>query len=239
MRYLILIPFLVACQMSKSGTLQKVYEIKQDGILFEKRYTDKNNTTRIVTYDIETKQPNDSITLNYDEKGNLIAVKAYVFVEGKYEVDELLKVGDYYFQAYSKDSFCNSLLPIKYRFLIENIVSCICNIQQSVLPNGGMVSSLAKTIKNKEVIEISYSEINAKFISPYDIFQLYFYNQLLISFSLQIKDGHLIKETYSFSEGTFIREFFYDETGQLKKSVADVKYKNEVGEKITRTYELE
>jgi len=238
MRYLILILFLVACQMSKSGTLQKVYEIKQDGILFEKRYTDKNNTTRIVNYDIETKQPIDSITLNYDKKGNLIAVKVYDFAEGKY-VDELLWRSDYYFQAYSKDSLCNSLLPIKYRFLIENIVSCICNIQQSLLPNGVRVSSLAKTIKNKEVIEISYSEINAKFKLPYNIFQLYFYNQLLISFSLQIKDGHLIKETYSFSEGTFIRELFYDETGQLKKLVEECRYNNEVGEKITRTYEFE
>ncbi|MFH1005170.1 MAG: hypothetical protein V1781_06720 [Bacteroidota bacterium] len=239
MRYLILIPFLLACQMSSLNTLQKVYVIKQDGNLLEKRYVDNNNTTRIVTYDIETKQPNDSIVLGYDEKGNLVSAKAYSFVERKYEANELLTVGDYYLQAYGIDSSCDNLLPMKYRFLMEDVVSNVCGIQQSVLPNGGIVSSLAKTTKNKEIIEISCSDINAKFNLPYDIFQLYFYNQSLISFNLQIKDGHLMKETYYFSDGIFVREFFYDETSELKKSVADVRYKNEVSKKITKTYEIE
>ena len=122
---------------------------------------------------------------------------------------------------------------------MEEIISKICSIQNSVLPNGIEVSSLTKTKQNKEIIEISCSEINARLNQPFDIFQLYFYNQPLISFDLQIKNGYLIKETYSFSEGTFIREFFYDEVGELKKSVADIKYKNEVGKKITKLYEME
>lgn len=239
MRYLLLIFSLLSCQMSNLNTLQKVYVIKQDGSLLEKRYVDNNNTTRIVTYDLETKQPNDSITLGYDKEGNLLSAKTYNFVEGKYEADELLTVGDYYLQAYSKDSFCHNLLPIKHRFLMEEIISNVCGILKSVLPNGGEVSSLAKTKQNKEVIEISYSEINATFNNPYDIFQLYFYNEPLINFALQIKNGYLVQESYFFSNGTFIRDFFYDETGELKKSVADIKYKNEVGKKITRTYEIE
>ncbi len=169
----------------------------------------------------------------------MFSVKTYNFVEGKYEADELLTVGDYYLQAYCKDSFCIKLQPIKHRFLMEEIISNICSIQNSVLPNGCVVSSLTKTKQNKEVIEISCSEINATFNNPHDIFQLYFYNQLLINFNLQIKNGYLIKETYSFSDGTFMREFFYDETGELKKSVANIKYKNEVVKKITKSYEIE
>jgi hypothetical protein len=239
MRYLLLIFPLFSCQMSNTDTLQKVYVIKQDAKLLEKRYADNNITTRVVTYDLETKQPNDSITLGYDEKGKLLSAKTYNYIEGKYEADELLTVGDYYLQAYSKDNSCNNLLPIKHRFLMEEIISNVCSIQNSVLPNGGKVSSLTKAKQNKEVMEISCSEINSTFNNPYDIFQLYFYNQPLMNFALQIKNGYLIKETYSFSNGTFIRDFFYNETGELKKSVADVKYKNEVSKKITKTYEIE
>ena len=239
MRYLLLILPLLSCQMSNLNTLQKVYLIKQDGSLLEKRYVDNNNTTRIVTYDLETKQTNDSIMLGYDEKDNLISAKTYNFIEGKYEADELLNVNDYYLQAYSKASSCNNLLPIKHHFLMEEIISNVCGIEKSVLPNGDEVSSLAKTKQNKEVIEISFSEINATFNNSCDIFQLYFYNQPLINFDLKIKNGYLIKETYSFSNGTFIRDFFFDESGELKKSVADIKYKNEVDKKITKTYEIE
>ncbi len=247
MRYLLLIFPLLSCQMSNLNTfqmsslnkLQKVYVIKQDGSLLERRYVDNKNTTCIVTYDLETKQPADSIILGYDEKGNLLSAKTYNFVEGKYEADELLTVGNYYLQAYSKDSSCINLLLIKHSFLMEEIISKICSIQNSVLPNGGEVSSFSKTKQNKEIIEISCSEINARFNNPFDVFQLYFHNQLLISFDLQIKNGYLIKETYSFSDGTFTRAFFYDEAGELKKSVADIKYKNEIGKKITKLYELE
>ncbi len=239
MKNLLLIFPLLSCQMCNLNTLQKVYVIKQDGGLLEKRYVDNNNTTCIVTYDLETKKPTDSITFGYDEKGNLFSAKTYNFVEGKYEADELLTVGDYYLQAYSKDSSCIKLQPIKHHFLMEEIISNICSIQNSVLPNGCVVSSLTKTKQNKEVIEISCSEINATFNNPLDIFQLYFYNQPLMNFDLQINNGYLIKETYSFSDGTFIREFFYNKTGELKKSVANIKYKNEVVKKITKSYEIE
>lgn len=239
MRYLLLILPLFSFLMSDSNPVLEVFIVKQNGSLLEKRYVHNNNTTNVVTYDLETKEPKDSVTLEYDEEGNLLSSKTYNFFEGKYEVDELLDARDYYLQAYSKDSSCNKVLPIKYHFLMEEVTSNICDILKSVLPKGGEVSSLAKIKQNKEVKEISYPDIYTKFNNPYNIFRLYFYNETLISFTLEIENGYLIQESYSFSNGTFIRDFRYDEKGKLKKSIANIKYKNGIGKKITKTYEIE
>lgn len=240
MRFLLLISVLFACQTSSSVALRRTYSIKQEGILIEKRYIDSiNRTTCIVTYDIETKQPIDSINLNYiDDKGNLSFIKVYNFADDKYELNELKIVHNIYRKAYGNDSFCDVSLILKNKFLIEEVISNICAIQSSILPNGKEVALLGITTRKADITEIKYSGVQAKFNSLPEIFQSYFYNQIMEGFNLQIKNGYLQEEEYSFTDGTFTRTFFYD-AGKLIKSVMNVKYKNGSTKSITRTYETE
>jgi hypothetical protein len=239
MRTLLLIPVLFVCQTSTSEEVSKIYAIKQKGVLIEKRYVDdKNRTTCIVTYDIETKNPIDSISLNYMNQEEL-AIKAYSLVEGKYEVNELPIISDFYRRIYSADdSLCDILLIVKHKLLIEDVLSNICGIQSSVLPDGKNVSSLAITTKSSDLIEIKYVDVKAMFNNFSETLQSYFYNQIMEGFSLHVKNGYLQKEEYTFIGGVFTRTFFYD-AGRLIKSVIDVKYKNGRTKSLTRVYELE
>lgn len=240
MRTLLLIPVFFACQTSTSEGVSKIYAIKQDGFLVEKRYVDdKNRTTCIVTYDIETRNSIDSISLNYMNKEELGIVKAYSLVEGKYEENELPIISDFYRKIYSThDDLCDILLNVKHKLLIEDVLSNICGINSSVLPDGKNVSSLAITKKSSDLIEIKYVDIKVRFNNLSETLQSYFYNQIMEGFSIVIKNGYLQKEEYTFVDGIFNRTFFYD-AGRLIKSVIDVKYKIGKTKSSTRVYELE
>ena len=228
-----------ACQTSTSEGENKIYAIKQEGVLVEKRYIDgKNRTTCIVTYDIETKNPIDSINLNYMNQKELGIVKAYSLVEGKYEENELPIISDFYRKIYSThDGSCDILLNVKHKLLIEDVLSNICGIHSSVLPDGKNVSSLAITTKSSDLIEIKYVDVKARFNNLSETLQSYFYNQIMEEFSIIVKNGYLQKEEYTFIDGVFTRTFFYD-AGRLIKSVIDVKYKNGKTKSSTRVYEL-
>lgn len=240
MRILLLIPVFFACQTSTSEGVSKIYAIKQEGVLVEKRYVDdKNRTTCFVTYDIETKNPIDSISLNYINQEELGAIKAYSLVEGKYQVNELPIISDFYRKIYSADDgLCDILMNVKHKLLIEDVLSNICGIQSSVLPDGKNVSSLAITTKSSDLIEIKYVDVKARFNNLSETLQSYFYNQIMEGFSLHVQNGYLQKEEYTFIDGVFTRTFFYD-AERLIKSVIDVKYKDGRTKSSTRVYELE
>lgn len=240
MRTLLLILVFFACQTSTSEGVSKIFAIKQEGFLVEKRYVDdKNRTTCIVTYDIDTRNPIDSICLNYMNQEEFGIVKAYSLVEGKYEENELPIISDIYRKMYTThDDWCYILMNVKHKFLVEDVLSNICGINNSVLPDGKNVSSLAITKKSSDLIEIKYVDIKVRFNNLSESLQSYFYNQIMEEFSIVVKNGYLQKEEYTFVDGVFTRIFSYD-AGRLIKSVIVVKYKNGKRKSSTRVYELE
>ncbi len=227
--------FLLCCQTGNLNSFEYVYIIKQNGNLFEKRYVENQKTICIVNNYV-TEHPKDSTKLNYNVNGDLISAETYSFIHGEYQRNILKKAEDYYLQAFSNDSDCVEKSIIQHRFLIEESINNICNIQNSVLPKTGDISLLKKINQNNDTILMSYAGINSIFNSPYDIFQLYFYNQSLINFDLQVKNGYLLKEHYCFSNGTLIRRYFYNNNGKLNKSVTDISYDNQPSQNIIRTY---
>jgi hypothetical protein len=239
MRLLLLLPILFACQTSNSVGLNRICRIKQDGVLVEKRYLDdKNRTTCIVTYDTKTKNALDSIFLNYSNQEILVDIKAYSFIEGKYELNEIPMTSDFYRRIYGNNDLCNVLLIVKHKLLIEDVLNNICNIQSSVLPNGKDVSSIAIITRNSDLTKIKFEALNARFNNLSEIHQSYFYNQIMESFSVQIKNGYLQQEEYIFTDGVFKRSFFY-EAERLVKSVIDVKYKDGTIRSSKTTYVLD
>ena len=206
--------------------------------MIEKRLVDDNsNTTCIITYDIETKQPMDSVNFIYIGKENLSSVKSYSFADGKYDLNELPFMNNYYLKAYNTDSLCKVELHIQHSFLMEDVISNICRIHNSMLPTGQKISALQKISLNSELTEIQYHDINARFTNLPEIFQAFFHSQIINRINLQIKNGYLIKEEYLFTDGSFNRMFYY-ELGVLVKSIIDVKYKTGISKVVTRTYVL-
>ena len=240
MRILLLILVFFACQTNTSKGEGRTYTIKQDGILVEKRYVDdKNRTISIVTYDMETKNPTDSISFNYVNQEELGGVKAYLLRDGKYEEHEPLMVDNFYREIYGvHNELCNAMLVLRCKLLLEDVISNICGIQSSVLPDGRKVSSLAMVSQNSDVVEIKYADINARFNNLSEILQSYFYNQIMLEFSIVVKNGYLQSEEYTFIGGVFARALFYD-TGHLIRSEIDVKYKNGETMSCTIVYEPE
>ncbi len=235
MKILLLLLSLFSCsaEASKKGGDLKVCIIKQNGILVEKRYFDpKGEISGIVTYSKDGMNPKDSVSFNGQ-------ITTYNYEEGRYSVNKLSLVRDYYTQVYSVDSICPFFKLIRHRFLIEEVISNLCVLQGSVLSDGTEVATKAEIVNALNEVTIKYPKLNSVFNNLPEVIQSYFYNKPLVSLELSINDGYLQKETYSFSEGTALRHFIYD-NNELKKWTLEIKYlSNKNGpEKISRTYEL-
>lgn len=238
MRILLILILSICFACNSTIKSNKICSIYQENNLVERRHIDANNkTTSIITFDSESRTPIDSIKLSYNEL-EIDKIKAFIFSNNHYELNPLKYANDYYFKVYI-DTTCNLGKLSLNKFLMEDVISNICYIQNSILPNGDEVSFLAKTTKNKDTIDINYSPIGSRFNDLPEVFQSFFYNQPLDSLRLKVRDKNLQKEQYFFKTGTLTREFYY-KNDILKKANLRVKY---YGEKkliadLVRIYEI-
>lgn len=239
---LILFPILIlACSSESVKTPKKnlenigvefIVEKTKNGELIERTYYDKDSLPISLVF-FDSKKPIDSIFATRSKSNNSWSLKSFHFEDEAY-LENDAPITNMYNVKFPKTNNCK-YWDLEGSNILKDECNNICIMSASSLVSGKSVEDL-KTIKNEgEVEQITYDNLNSKFIDLSEDIKAYFYMETLSKFEVLISKNKLIEERYFFENGNFNKKYYYD-TKNLIVAKCTVTY-NDV-QKKSSNYEL-
>lgn len=243
MRYILflLIAFISCNQNDANSTglnRDHVIDISSNSQLIERRYySNEKKINSIIFFDRDSpiEEPVDSIVFLYNSSDQIENIITYNYIDERYQKNTNSVDKEHFMNIFSTLQDCSNFKSLTSSYLLINELSDICNITNSVLPNGKDMKILEKVNYQGKNKVLTYDGINARFNGLSLDLQSFFYDQKLNKLTIVCDGAFISSDTYYFQNGSFKRNYNYRD-GKLIDIKIEVTYNDGTTQHILKHF---